>query len=717
MMLDETIFENKSFALRANEMKQSDGSIHLIVKDSLVEVQTKDKPLSWIIPEEIEGYPIYRSEIPVLQAAYRLAASEAHKLKSKEQHFSTGDHWNTLWTRDTAYATHLGLGFWDVEACRESLKMRVDRGEIIQDTGTGGSWPISSDRIVWALGAWEVFVLTEDREWLEWCVEVLDRSCVRDEAMIMDVAGLMKGESSFLDWREQSYPAWMTPSDIGDSVSLSTMVLHSQCRLILSKMYKALDDESMAVDWMKKSDWLADSINKFFKCSESDLFGQYLYGRGYPILSPKIDVLANLLCLKDHRLAPKHKGNHMLSQLPHCDYGVPCFYPQISSNKEWYHNCATWPFVEAYYLQAASMVENEEAFMASMSCLVRGALVCGTNKENLSLQAGLPNGLVSSSDSQLWSVSGMLGTFYKGLFGLQADEHSLMLWPFVPKALEGSHRLIGLSYKNTTLDITLKGYGNQISCCLVDGKPVAPVISEHMSGHHTIEIELIQSECLCSGVNWVASDDFDLDYPKWEIDQDGLAWEPVEGADYYRVYKNGIPIAQTEMLKYKPIFNSSNAQYQVMAVSLSGKESYLNAPNEYMNHSGRTETRPCGLTGDDVWISRASFSPNALCYDVNIVYDGMYRIDAWYSNGTYDLANGNTCAIRSIYLNGQRVGAIAFPHCSAHSDWQYFNYSTSLEVPLVAGVYQVEIVKDIYDDNMNYEVNDMMLKHVRFTRI
>lgn len=73
------------------------------------------------------------------------------------------------------------------------------------------------------------------------------------------------------------------------------------------------------------------------------------------------------------------------------------------------------------------------------------------------------------------------------------------------------------------------------------------------------------------------------------------------------------------------------------------------------------ETRPCGLSGDEVWFSRVTESPDALCYNVNIDKPGVYRVDAFFANGTYDVSDGNTCALRSLYLNGRRAGTLAFP--------------------------------------------------------
>ena len=34
-------------------------------------------------------------------------------------------------------------------------------------TGTGGSWPVSTDRIIWAVAAWELYKVTGDGKWLD----------------------------------------------------------------------------------------------------------------------------------------------------------------------------------------------------------------------------------------------------------------------------------------------------------------------------------------------------------------------------------------------------------------------------------------------------------------------------------------------------------------------------------------------------------------------
>jgi uncharacterized protein YyaL (SSP411 family) len=106
---------------------------------------------------------------------------------------------------------------------------KVSNNRIIQDTGTGGAWPVSSDRVVWALAAWEIYKYTGDKEWLMKAFEIVRNSLDDDSKTIPDPStGLIRGESSFLDWRKQTYPLWMEPADIFGSLNLGTNIAYCQ---------------------------------------------------------------------------------------------------------------------------------------------------------------------------------------------------------------------------------------------------------------------------------------------------------------------------------------------------------------------------------------------------------------------------------------------------------------------------------------------------------
>ena len=112
--------------------------------------------------------PILRSGVLLTDALFAMAVDDA-RLNAVEQVadaafaepvdcscYTTGELWNWVWTRDIAYATELGLAWLDPERAANSLLLKLserkDGGDLqmVQDTGTGGSWPVSTDRITWA---------------------------------------------------------------------------------------------------------------------------------------------------------------------------------------------------------------------------------------------------------------------------------------------------------------------------------------------------------------------------------------------------------------------------------------------------------------------------------------------------------------------------------------------------------------------------------------
>ena len=244
---DRILYRGEAFTLTGNSVRQDAAHWAEVQPDGQVRTMKNGRYSEWRILPEAGNAPHYRGSFEVLNKAYSLALNEAAALLNEEGTFRTGANWPTVWTRDISYATHLGLGLWNVHACMKSLNARVRNGEVEQDTGTGGSWPISSDRVVWGMAAWEVYCLTGDADWLARSCRVLEKTCMRDERVLAATGGLVKGESSFLDWREQSYPAWMTSADIGDSCSLSTMVLHAEARKVLSRMFRELGLEEETV--------------------------------------------------------------------------------------------------------------------------------------------------------------------------------------------------------------------------------------------------------------------------------------------------------------------------------------------------------------------------------------------------------------------------------------------------------------------------------------
>lgn len=104
----------------------------------------------WKLKNDIAQYPEFKSESPLLNAIYRLSLDELKQDIEADSTFRTGDKWGGVWTRDISYSIVLSLAMLEPEVAKISLMKKVKDGHIIQDTGTGGAWPVSSDRVVWS---------------------------------------------------------------------------------------------------------------------------------------------------------------------------------------------------------------------------------------------------------------------------------------------------------------------------------------------------------------------------------------------------------------------------------------------------------------------------------------------------------------------------------------------------------------------------------------
>jgi hypothetical protein len=182
-------------------------------------------------PQLLLGYHDQASASSPYEEAYTLAIHEIGTNIACE-HFVAGSGWVQLWTRDTSYASELGLSILHPQVVKQSLmssvevwkskrkkntspgrqqqQMQEEVGEQLvwlQDTCSHfGGWPILSDAIVGTRGAWSLYLVTGDVEFLHWAYQVTIASLDRAEEESLDKdTGLFLGCSSFLE-SNSGYP-------------------------------------------------------------------------------------------------------------------------------------------------------------------------------------------------------------------------------------------------------------------------------------------------------------------------------------------------------------------------------------------------------------------------------------------------------------------------------------------------------------------------------
>jgi len=354
--------------------------------------------------------------------------------------FETGEKWRYVWTRDLSFAADLALAKLRPERTRNALRFKLSdlragapQGTyVVQDTGSGGSWPISSDRVVWFLAARGlVDAPAADADAKRFSEEVwnaLTDTLAQDREYVFDQdMGLYRGETSFLDWREQSYPRW-TSDDVAflaQSFALSTNVLHYQTLRLAERMARERGD-ARANGYARQAQALAMQIERRFWREDRGLYMSYIGTTAHPVPFEAYDLLG-LSLLIDSGIAPESRARRALSNYPRLESGSPVIWPQ-QPGIAIYHNRAIWPFVSAYSLRAARKLDDADRIAGEVLSLMRGAALAGSNMENyeLATQAvhvddGALSGPVVNSPRQLWSVAGYLQMVMEGVFGLQAD--------------------------------------------------------------------------------------------------------------------------------------------------------------------------------------------------------------------------------------------------------------------------------------------------------
>jgi hypothetical protein len=705
------------------QLHDSDGDGIYSVTLEMNKLQEKKTTAShWELSRDLSAFPQYQSEIPMMDALYNLGLEEMENAIEPDSTFRTGKEWAGVWTRDISYSIILSMATLQPEVAKNSLLRKVQRDRVVQDTGTGGSWPVSSDRMVWAIAAWEVYKSTGDQDWLAKVYPIIKNSVEDDIKNVYNPeTGLVKGESSFLDWRDQTYPKWMQPADIYASENLGTNAVHYQTNKVLAQMAKLLNDQPSAEKYNKLAEQIKLGINTHLWIPEKGYYGQFLYGRQYPILSPRAEALGEALTVL-FDIADEERQQSIVNHTPVTNFGIPNIYPQIP-NVPPYHNDAVWPFVQAYWSLAAAKMGNGKALLQSLSAIYRPAALFLTNKENFVSASGDFAGTQVNSSNMLWSLAGNLAMIYKVIFGINTLEDRLLFTPFVPALLQGERSLKNYKYREAVLDITLKGYGKVIKSFELDGELQASAeIPAQLRGKHQLLI-ILDNTAIEDENTGLVKDYYSPATPVVKHKEGVLTWDKVDGALSYRIIRNGQVIAETEGLNYTA---KEHGEYQLIAADANGvcsfaSEPLLRYPIEKMTTidlallTTKSDLPYMGYTGSG-FIEISKTHHLAVELTLHVSEAGLYALDFRYANGNGPTNTENKCALRTFSLDGTIAGTFVFPQRGA-GEWSDWGFSNMLKLELSKGNHQLGLSLEPWNENMNIDVNQAMLDQLRVIRI
>lgn len=680
---------------------------------------------TWKATRDLSQFPVYRSEYKISDALYNLATEEMIKAVEPDSTFRTGKEWAGVWTRDISYSIILSMAHLQPKVARYSLLKKVNaKKRIIQDTGTGGAWPVSSDRMIWAVAAWELYKATGDKNWLREAYAIIKNSVEDDLHTIYDPhTGMVKGESSFLDWREQTYPAWMQPVDIAESECLGTNAVHYEANIVLSKMAALLGDAVTSAKHKNIAATIRQGVNKYLWQPHQQYYAQYVYGRNYKLASPRAEALGEALAVV-FGLADEAQQKAVLAHVPVMDFGISCIYPQIP-NIPPYHNNAVWPFVQTYWLWAAAKAGNEKSAMESIAGIYRPAAMFITNKENFVAENGDFLGTQINSSNMLWSLSGSLSLVHKVFFGMRFNEDGLSFEPFVPLAFRGVRHLDHFTYRNALLHLEMTGFGNKIEAFFIDGKKVnKAVVTSDLTGEHSIKIVLANNNFQPQAIHHVGNY-ASLPSPLVSYKNEALNWEKIKGAKTYQILQNGKAVGVRKDNHFL-VKQKGYSEYQVIAVDEKGVGSFASEPVVVMdmNRSKIYEAEAFakkaneaykGFSGDG-FVEISKEKNTALTFPITIDADGLYAIDFRYANGNGPTNTENKCAIRTLLVDNKTMGTAIFPQ-RGKEVWSDWGYSNSNQVFLQKGPHNISLYFESWNENMNGVINQAMIDQLRIIKI
>lgn len=681
----------------------------------------------WKKKNNLSPYPTLSTGNMLQEAVYNMALDEMVNAVEPDTTLRTGKEWSGVWTRDVSYSILLSMAYLQPEASRISLMKKVDSmGRIIQDTGSGGAWPVSTDREIWCIAAYEVYKVTGDRKWLEYIYPIIKRSLETDEKSVYDAAtGLVKGETSFIDWREQSHPKWMQCADIYNTETLSTSIVHAQAWKVLSEIATELGHKKEAEKALEMSEKIVAGVNRHLWMADKGYYGMYLYGRDNLIMNPRAETLGESLAIM-WDVADVQRARAITENNPTTPFGAAIFYPQISDMPS-YHNNSLWPWVGCWWAIANAKAGNEDGVMQGIGAIMRPAALFCTNKENFNLDNGDIYTELNSSN-MLWCLSGNLALTHKILFGIEHGRDRLIFHPFVPRALGGNLKLENFKYRDAMLDITVKGFGNEIKSFTVNGKEQRPeILAKNARGKMDVVIVMADKESEPMRVNNVPNEKAPLTPIAW-LDGTTLCWNPIEYINHYVVIRDGKRIAETTSTTFDA---SEPGEYQVIGVADNGTEGFASEPRStravtvlqlpgettemVSNEIAYRPERPvAGYNGAGfIELDKASTD---IDIPVEVDKSGRYSIRLRYANGNGPVNTENRCGIRTIYIDGKESGIVVMPH-RGRNNWNDWGLTNSLLVDLTPGNHTVTIKFLPKDENMNIDTNHVLVDELHLTKI
>lgn len=447
------------------------------------------------------------SDNPLLNDAFKLAIQTVD-INTRRGILAAGGDYGGEWTRDIAINSWNAASLLRPDVAEKSLWSVT----IHKDTIGHQYW----DKIIWTIAAYNHYLINGDKVFLAKAYACSANTMKQLEQTTFDAKyGLFMGGSVFNDGIAAYPEPIFEPGNFSGSVldhknsfkikCLSTNCVYRGAYLAMVQMSKILKlDNEVSALYQKKADNIKTNLLKYLYNSDKNTLSylidqngkthQYQEGLGisFAVIFGVIDG---------------EKANQLISNAVVSQFGITSIspdFPRFSKEMPGRHNNIIWPMVNGFYAKAALLSGSYPSFTHELFGLTQLALDEDKGdydfREIYNPTSGKPDGGYQASGAehpnyhwdscklQTWSATAYISMVLNGLFGMNFTEKSLSFNPFLPKEI-GSVDLKDLVYRDSNLNISIKGNGNKIASFILDGKKQSNFsVASSLKGNHSISI-------------------------------------------------------------------------------------------------------------------------------------------------------------------------------------------------------------------------------------
>ncbi len=453
--------------------------------------------------------PYFYSDNGILNRAARIAIGDIAGncipyrdglLNEEKVCIMAGLDYNTPWTRDAAINTMNAISIMDKDVAINTLLSVCEERNGKKYIG-GQYW----DAIIWAIGAWQYYLVNNDEKFLQFSLDVVKNSLEWFEETELDVntglfmgaavygdgvaaypdkyAKMNKHETCILDWPESNKEK-ISKTGFGIPMkALSTNCVYYAAYMIVAKMC-ILNNQSNE-EYLKKAQDLKDAINKYFWNSET---GRYDYLFDDEIRCDSAEALGLAFAVL-FGVADKEKCDSIIKNTYVTEHGIACVWPSFEryriGNHYGRHAGTVWPHAQGYWAMAMLKANNPYAFDKELFEMAYKAVkdmqfaeiyhpisgeIYGGAQENFA------DGIIEwkSCEKQTWSATAFWLLIFYGIIGLEFGEDNIKIAPHLPRTVNYIE-LKNLNLGNANITIIIEANsGNENSV----------VIPKNIEGNH-----------------------------------------------------------------------------------------------------------------------------------------------------------------------------------------------------------------------------------------